>query len=668
MNKALFLVPIFCQLLWVFSGPLMAEEIAIQLEPATQGRYRQALDPIRIRLPAGIDTRYLQSLIVELDGIDVTAMLNRNGDVLHYTPIRALLPGQHELRVVAYEANGNINEVAFWSLTIRQPPRLASQMNINLNQRVSDKNIQNGIDAFSAQGSAAFQGAFDHGQLASQGYLNLFYISNKALSPTGKKLEMADFLLKANTENTALQIGHQVFGQRSLLSDGYQKRGLAVSANLDSLNSKVSIFTMNSNDILGFSEGLGISDKNNRITGTNWNFIATQTETSEVSMSSSYIKGRDSQASFATIETTQQSAANNGEAWNAVIDGNFFSRQLRVRWEKAESRYDFTGLSTDVEQKKDGAYSAFIMYSPTPSQTAESPTVWRIGAEVTRVGRFYHSLANEPLPADRHLKRLFTSVRLNKFTVDMSYGEEENNLAEDVTLAKTETNQTIINFGYSDYSALNTEGVFQWLGAPVLGLQLSQTLVEDLFTPFGAIIQDTETQSFIGNVGFIHNTWNWSLNYRYQTFDDFADWQIDTQTSAILLQANMTLSRHLSFNSSVQQQRTLNLDFGTTSRANIYALGSRYSLWKDRIIGNLNLSFSENKASNDPFFAQDDKTFYGGGQITWVAKLPQQGKLGFNVSLSFNTQDFDSRLYTANNIHTNQVFLSISSTTSLGGL
>lgn len=71
-----------------------------------------------IDLPNELDIATLTTLAVELDGIDITALLSLQGRDLIYTPVKPLFIGSHSIRLLVFQRDGSSHEKAKWSFNI----------------------------------------------------------------------------------------------------------------------------------------------------------------------------------------------------------------------------------------------------------------------------------------------------------------------------------------------------------------------------------------------------------------------------------------------------------------------------------------------------------------------------------------------------------------------
>ena len=166
----------------------IAAEWSPQLEQEKQGQFREPMETFRIMIPSHVSTATLQTLALELDNIDVTAMISRKGSYALFTPVQPLEWGKHVLRLVEYADDGSIFEKGFWEFEVRRSTIFremdyAADINLVASQRIADKNLvpagSEEPTGFTSQGSAAFQGRIADDDWEVTGSMDLIYTSEE---------------------------------------------------------------------------------------------------------------------------------------------------------------------------------------------------------------------------------------------------------------------------------------------------------------------------------------------------------------------------------------------------------------------------------------------------------------------------------------------------------
>lgn len=638
-----------------------AADLFATLEESSSGSFRAPNDQLVLTLKEVPSDELFRGLQFELDYIDIGSMLALSGQQLVYQPVGALSYGEHELRILRYSDNGNVNEIGYWRFEVRQSQyfqqaMLNGQLSLSLNQLLAESNTQ--AEDFSADSSGNLQAALLNEGYSINSRADLFAVDDKTRSPTGKAFDMTTYLIQIQRDSNNLALGHQSYGAVSLLQDGFQKRGLLLQKGISTINSAVSLFSYSSADRVGFDSALGINDGDSRITGGSVNYQALQSSNSSLLISSSYLYGRKENPSFFSI--TPQ--VNEGDASNLVVDTSFWQRQLRMRAEVAQSRYDIDGRVFGYDAFRDNAWSTSLLFSPPVDTTSPFPATYSIGFEVFDVGTNFLSIANPNLPRDRHLQRLFGQFAKAGFNLDIGAEREHNNLDNLSFLATTDTDSWHAN---GIYTLQNSEpdSWRRWLGQQAtVNVNIAESNVEDSYTPLGQVANDLKSTNYGASLNVFNTGWGWSIARQDQKIIDYSDQQVDTQTRLIDARLQLFLSPRWSFSPGWQWQQVKTLDAGTVADTKNFSLALQAVLIADKLSTSLNWGLNQNDAHNDLYFATDNSSAMLSGTINWTIRQPKQQTLGYDLSLVFSQQKLTDKLNSSNDTNLKQIFLNFRTT------
>lgn len=658
MRKALVNALIVAQPLmaaWGLGADLNSLQVAL-VPPAERAAYLPR-ETLHIQV-GGVNLQQLDAgLSVEVDAIDVTAMVQFDAQALTFTPVKPLSAGPHELRLVAYGIDGSVSELGYWTFTVREQgffhsASLTGHVDLSLTQRVAESRALEEQKAFNAQGSASFQATSNTAAGNWSGVMDMLYLHREDQTPSDNRLDIGTFVARAEGKYLGATVGHQVVAGQSLLFDGYQKRGIALSGNWQAARSKLTVFGMSAGELAGADDALGISDNDNRYHGGLLQTRLWQSEFYEAHLTGAYLKGHRSQVGYGSWSQTVD--VTTGSGWNLALDNYWFTRQLRLRLESAATDSRSNGETAD---RSDSAHSALLVLSPQWDRAQ-----WQLGAEAREIGPDYHSLANPYLPVDRQSERVFSQLTAGKWHLNASLGEEQDNVEEDPARSRSETRVAQLAVSYSDFDIAEPGSLKAWLGAPSYHLNLQRTRLEDRYTAPEVNRQDMLSESVSFNTAFTAAHWQWSLGYSYQSFDDYTDLQIDSRIHSLFANASFRLGQWASLQPGWQRQRTENLDYSAVSYATLYNLAGEFTMIPGRLAARLSLNHSANEALNDPFYVQDNRSEFLSAELTWHALRARPNRLGLDISLSASTQDYYDRLFGENNNDSYQVFLTFRTT------
>lgn len=669
INKALA-VALFAWLLPIADAATGFDGQTATLQPSASDGFRLPGESLRIALGSDLAVEQPAALSLELDAIDISALVQRDNSQLTYTPVQPLSPGKHELRLMRYGDDGSVAELGFWSFDVRQSGYfqeavVEGQFDLGVSQRVAENDSFQGSD-FGVQGGGQVHSVLAGDNWRIESSADLMVVKDRNLSFSDRRLDMPGFSITATAGRYTLKAGDQVLGSSSLLQDGYQQRGISTTALLPLIESSLSVFRVSASQVVGVDSGFGVSDPDNRITGAKWDYRPVRNDTVEIYVASTLLSGRASEPDYGSFTQELNSTVHEGDAWNLIVDSQFFQRQLRLRMEKAETRYDFDGDNTGFDPVEDDAWSGLLLLNPEPTDhdpTEDAvPIDWSLGVEAKQIGTFYKSLSNIYLPADKNMRRLFANAMRGKWRWDGSYAIEDNNLDENPNYATTEIRQWMMDVGYSNYERPTAGSLLALLGQPSYTLSINGTSLKDVFTPDGYLVNDMETRYSSVNAIFSHDTWDWSLGYNQSRLEDNTGWQPDALTRALQLRSGIQLGDYYYVNLGWQTQRTRYREQAITTSRHLYSVDARGELIPGRLSVNFSMGLNQNHAQEDPFNAQWEKTTYISSSLNWRIREPDTHRAGLDLSLTFARNDHRDQLYTAydiNNINGNQVFIGL---------
>ena len=192
----------------VFPSLVVAQEWSPRLLQGKQDEFRKPTETFQIKLPSNVSARIIRTLALELDNIDVTAFIIKKGNVLRFTPVKALEWGKHVLRLVEYTNEGGINEKGYWNITVRDTTLFkktdySADVSLSFNQRVADKNISSPeVNRLIGQGNAGLQMLSTNPEWEVTGNTQLIYNSeNKHV------IELGDYLFTAKGRSSFINLG-----------------------------------------------------------------------------------------------------------------------------------------------------------------------------------------------------------------------------------------------------------------------------------------------------------------------------------------------------------------------------------------------------------------------------------------------------------------------------
>jgi len=643
-----------------------ALEWSPQLNKAKQGEYREPMEEFSINIPGSVPIEILQTLALELDNIDVTAMVSREGTYAKFTPAQPLEWGKHILRLVEYADDGSISEKGFWEFEVRRSSMFreadyAADINLVASQRVADKNlVPTGTEepnGFTGQGGAVFQARVADEDWEVTGSMDLIYNSEKNQTSNNRELDLGEYLITGKRNSTQINIGQHSLTQSSLVMEGFYRRGVSASTSFEKINSAASGFVLRSEELIGFRQGLGVSDSNNTVNGIIWESQPFTDNPEQLYVSATYLSGKSNKIG-AAIGAEQ--AKQNGNAFSLVADSTLLDQQLRLRAEVASSTIDIITANTtdtDIINGKGDAIAFLASYNPQPA-SEESTLFWNTGIEFSEVDTLFNSIANPNLPNDKTLNRLFFNVDWAGISTQLSTAKETDNVDKDTTKPQIETllNQLVLNYTLTEEP--EKDSLFDTIGTPSLSVQWANTSQSQIRAAT-IVTEDLDIESDMLSLAanFSKDTWSWGWSYSESDQANKIDPTQDSVTWTRDMNANYQFSEEVVITPTIQSQSSDIAFDGSSTDTNLYNLGLQF-IFSDTTSGqfNLNQSITESNSISSP---QDTNIATASFQFTWNWIIAKNNKPGFDIALTGTYQDTQDNITPANDLETYQMFLSL---------
>lgn len=622
-------------------------------------------DTIRIALPK-LPAETLPQLVLELDDLDVTGLVSREGNQALFTPPQALSYGQHQLRLIEYAPDGNIIERGAWMLEVRKSPAfreldMKADTTLNLVRRVSDDDLISAPKRNQGNGGAQLQGALADGDWRLNGIADILYNSQETQLPRARnQVDVGNFLLTGTAGAFSINAGHHAVAPESLVMQGFNRRGVSAGYASTETGATVSGFGLRTQDIYGTQEGFGIGDSENRIDGVTASLRPLASDREALLIAATYLSGEGPDQIGTSIGGDPTAAG--GRAGSLIADGNLLDRRLRLRGEYAATRYDFDGRQAGNPAQSDRGYAALATFTPWHQKMVmEQPLAASIGVENRRIGTFFRSPANPSGIADRQLIRSFLAMDWYGLNAQASLGHETDNVDDLALLPRTETTQGVVSLTYTPLQKLTAEGQLPtpaWYGQPTYNIthvDVDQGVEKATSTLASGALHATRNTTL--SAMFNYSTWSWSISHAFGKDDDFINVAPDTENRMTQLAANMRVGEKLSVSPSVQFNEITNKDNrALDSETMTVGLNMGYA-FSQRI--NSSLGYNVNRQQTDDN-STDVRTHDIIANLSWMVQPAQGLKPGMALALEGQYHDAEDRVTVSNDQNNYQLFLKAS--------
>lgn len=633
-----------------------------QLAPPQSANFRSPNDGFRIRVPRGLSKTHLKRLILEFDGVDVTALMQHRKNTLIFSPPQALSLGDHTLRLVYNAPSGDIEELANWPIEVRRSKsfreaEFQGDLSVNASNRISDKNVDQSVDKAQMDGAFNFAATLADADWKASASADILANTNKTVMNDAQGFDLGSFLFSGEKQNLLGNLGHHGIDHSSLVMQQFFGRGGSATIHNDDQRYQGTVFSMYATPVSGFRNGLGVATDNDSIDGVTAKAFPLKGDPEKLYVSAIYLSGSSSngQGGEAVIGDT---TAFDSDDWGLQAESRVLDKRLRMRAEFARSRFTSKDVGISIPERSDNAYSLLAIYEFQPGENSETPIQWNMGIEHQNIGTDYTSIANVSLPPDRKLWRVFGGFNRGSTDIQASVGRETDNVQGAADLPTVETNQYSLTAGYNPELEFNKEAqpVYGVLGQQSYSLSWFTSRQQQIKDGIGSLAdpinQTTRSVNLAGN--FSYETWSWGANYNVIMFDDNENINPDTQTQVLDLHSDIMIGERLTIQPQLQWDKTQDLDNTVDTKNFTATLIINYKIVPNKWGLDLNYSLNDSRVSDD---SQITRTETIATNLYWQVWPTKPNRPGLQLWLNGSHSDTQDDVTPANSTNSYEVFL-----------
>jgi methionine-rich copper-binding protein CopC len=628
------------------------------IQPPAQSTV-SASDSLTVAVPADLSGAQLASLAVELDHIDVTALVHIGDGRMTYRPPQPLGSGSHELRVVEYASDGHLVAHGAWAFAVDSAAQSAAakrgwsvkgSVGATGSERVADSDLTppppprttvNGT--FDVKAVAMFS------EWTAEATVNGLYGSDNGISAIGGQgVQPAQMQLAIKHAKDSLVIGDQTLPFDNLLISGLSRRGVSGHLADMPLSTDATAFSMRDSALAGFYGGLGVGDSNDLVSGAVVETHPIPGSPKALTVTAGLVSG-SSPGGLATVVpypggngvfppnpplgsvTSVQSGS--GSAWGAGATSELLGSSLKLNAQFAGSNFDFPGTSGQPStHASDTAYMGGVNYG---NRFAHDWT-YALGLSYQNVGTFFTSLANPTLPPDRRTATATGTVGGHGLSLAASGGFTEDNTDDNASVATVRSLPRSLTVSYAP--ALSTS-VTSWLGTPSISVARQDARTHNITAPSGSEPTDSDVVNGTVTLNFAYPHLSWQAGVMDGTFRDYTGQQDDTDTFGPTFGINLALGGgFVGFNMQLLDAHDLKQDTHTLDHN--YTLSAGDSFLSGKLSAQLTLAINRNTQQVVPglippqLVGSDVQLKTATAQLSWHAIAPTRSRGGLDVGLS----------------------------------
>ncbi|HEB59777.1 MAG TPA: hypothetical protein ENJ01_11175 [Gammaproteobacteria bacterium] len=626
------------------------------LLPASAG-LRGTTDPLRIRVPGLTDAAQARYL-VELDNLDVSNIVAREDDVLVLTPVQPLAPGKHSLRLVENTPDGEIIELAYWTLEVRQSAWFreadgAVDASLSAMGRVATVGVDPEPDATQSEGVAQLRGSLADGRWSAEASVDVIHHSNAAQLPRGRGIaDAGDFLATVTRGEAQLALGHHEPVFDSLIVQELRRRGASAAWGGADSRVRVAAFALRTQEVAGFQEGLGIGDADNRIRGLTLSAYPFAASPQALHLSASVITGNDPGQEGEGVGG-ESGPVTEGRAMAVAADSQWLDERLRLRAEVAQTRFDFDGVGGNPTERDDAA-TALLTYMPLEDGVigGESARLL-LGLERRRLGTFFRSIGDPAAVADRDLLRAFGEFSWAGWDVQTGLGEETDNVNDLPLLPRIRSRQASLSLTYTPPEPDDEGAATPWYGAPSYSfsyVDFSQDVERAGAGLTTGAYRSTDTWSLAAS--FTYAWGSWGVSHTRGSENDFSGTGASTDNAMSEASLAYDTEGGLSLGLNVQRSVTEDRSAGVETITETLGMDIACPL-RENLEGTLSAAWNREQSSDDSLAL---RTLDLTGALQWRVREARPGRPGLSLLVDWQHQRQRDAVDPSADITSNQIF------------
>ncbi len=462
-------------------APARAE--GFRLLASDRGYWRPA-DPLRIELPADLPPAQLARLAVELDGIDITALLQLEGGVLVFRSPEPLRPGPHRLRLVAYREGGELVEIAAFPFEVRASALfrefdLGLRAGAELARELAASPSAARDPPTVASGALEPAATLAKGSWRAVGQARLDFTSREDVG--NRRVALTSYVLGFQRGRAELLLGHATPLEDGLLVRGFASRGVVARWRTDAGGPAAVVFAMRSDTPAGFEDITGLAHGGRRIVG---GALSWRPPAAGEALGLRFLgyRGRGPGGGAGVAGGAVRSEAS---GLGLELGGRLLAGRFDWRLELARSWWDADGPGGLVGREADEAIRLTTTLRGSEGE-GDDGWRWQLGAEASRVGPLFTNLLGST--AARGLRTLALAGQAERGSVRLALElrHERELVGSGAALPEHRRERAQLGLGWSPETP--------WvLGLEEAAFTASLTRTRPARRPAGASVTDTRT-------------------------------------------------------------------------------------------------------------------------------------------------------------------------------
>jgi len=535
------------------------------------------------------------SLVVILDGADITQLLRITDKGFEFTPVMVLPAGSHNLSISATDKEGrqlqkNISFSTRHTITFEEAYS-SNEASVIYETILSEPDKFPNIPDSRVEGNLSSNSKIKDKEWEFTFNTNVRYLDQNlpVMVPMQKGFEVANWVFNSSyiKDNLRLKasIGDVQVNETQYTAFGLARKGGVFSFQYDTV--QLSTFSVQSQQFYGL-KGIGIEGSlDDHIIGASGGIALFDRK---MEFKAVYVTGGEPGGNSYGISTT--GGSKRGDVFGFLLTSDFFGNKLKTEFETGFSRYD-PDTSDEFRSKNDNAYKLKL---------SGNLDAYNYEALYEYIGRDYAVVGNQMIQRDKQGVSLRGGANLGVHNINIMFTRYNDNVKGDDLFPR------IVNYqGNLDYS-------FNGIPNLPMGINYQKSVQDSTKEPAGAYKLSMHTDTVSGRINHTIDKLNLGFQTSYSMMNDKTSSNNDTTTLTCSFTPSYTLqdisvSSGFSFNQSQYHRTdlmtdtyTINLDVRTKffKDRGSFDIGSTYNIVKtnDGSVNNRNLNSNFRLAYN----------------------------------------------------------------------
>lgn len=467
---------------------------------------KNGADPISITLD---QSDYTGTFAIEIDGVDVTALMLLSGDVITVTPASALSAGPHTITLYLLSGD-SFTIVGEWEFSTIGSSIIDS-ITLEATHEAGADRRQNGTTDTRAESTGKVMVSLFDGRIdAGANYIATTVPYNQI---NGNPVDLGEYYLEfrqtTNSFDLITRLGHQGIDYDDMIVSNIRRRGVGVTVETTSQRTFFGVFATQASETLGVENFTGLGTADDRLTGAT--LALEPFATTDLRLGITGYQGRGI-PDFGT-------EVGAGDGISLSISGSINDGRLRYSLSGGQTNWDNDAEGIVEENYFGQALRAAVDYDVIDPYGANADKSLTIGVTYEQSDINYFSFANPSAPYGVQTLGLTANYASGPWSLSAYGSYQRTNFGGPADYETDAVIHATLSGSYTPYTQSQAP---RWAGNnPLINFGIGYDGQNRLITPPLALAQQ-DFSAINANIDFStsYDDWGWGLGYGFYYEDN----------------------------------------------------------------------------------------------------------------------------------------------------